>query len=131
MPGVVIGIFMLLHGLVHLWYFTLSRGLVEFQPDMGWTGRSWLFTNLLGDAATRALASVLYVVATGGFVSASIGILSQQAWWRPVTLIAAIFSTIVIILFWDGSLQMPVQKGLLGVLINSVILVALLLLRAR
>lgn len=127
MSRVVIGVFILLHGLVHLWYFTLSRGLVEFQPEMGWTGRSWLFTDLWGDAPTRALASLLHVVAAVGFAAASIGILGQQAWWRPVTMLAAIFSTIVIILFWDGNMQMPVQKGLLGVLINIVILGALLL----
>lgn len=48
MLRISIGIFMLLHGLVHLWYFVMSRGLVELKPEMGWSGKSWLLTNLLG-----------------------------------------------------------------------------------
>ena len=55
----VISLFIVLHGLVHLWYFTLSQRLVEFKPEMGWSGRSWIFTNFLGDnnplAGQRAL----------------------------------------------------------------------------
>jgi len=42
--NILIGIFILLHGLVHMWYVTLSQGWVEFQANMGWTGKSWLLT---------------------------------------------------------------------------------------
>jgi hypothetical protein len=48
----LIGIFIVLHGLVHLWYVVLSQGLVEFEPEMGWTGESWLLSRLLGESAT-------------------------------------------------------------------------------
>ncbi len=125
MLRIALGLFIVLHGLVHLWYFTLSRGLVAFQPEMGWTGRSWLLSGLLGEAATRSLASVLYVVATAGLVAGGAGVLLQQGWWRPVVTGAAAFSAVVIVLFWDGSTAMLVQKGLLGLLINVAILVAL------
>jgi len=30
--------FLILHGLVHLWYLVLAFRLVEYKPDMGWTG---------------------------------------------------------------------------------------------
>lgn len=123
---ILTGLIIVLHGLVHLWYFTLSRKLVEFQPEMGWTGDSWIFTNLIGDAATRSLASVLYVLAALGLVAGGTGIFIQQDWWRPVLIGSAIFSSAVIILFWDGSTEMLVQKGMLGFLINLVILTALL-----
>jgi hypothetical protein len=126
MSGTLVGILIVLHGLVHLWYFTLSRGLIEFQPEMGWTGRSWLFSNFLGNATTRALASVLYLLATAGFVAGGIGIIGQQVWWQTVVVGSAMFSTAIILLFWDGNTQMMVQKGLLGLLINIAILVALL-----
>ena len=46
MLRLVIGLFIVLHGLVHLWYFTLSQRLVEFKPQMGWSGRSWVFTKI-------------------------------------------------------------------------------------
>jgi hypothetical protein len=67
------GIFVMLHGLVHLWYVTLSRGLVEFRPEMGSTGQSWLFIPLLGDAATRWLATIVYALATFSFAAGGIG----------------------------------------------------------
>lgn len=120
------GLFIVLHGLVHMWYFTLSQGLVEFQAEMGWTGQSWFFTNTIGAVTTRSLASVLYVLATLGFVAGGIGIFIQQNWWRPVLVGSAVLSSAIIILFWDGSTQMLVQKGILGFLINLMILVALL-----
>ena len=47
MLRLLIGFFIVLHGLVHMWYFTLSQRLVEFQPEMGWTGKSWLFSNFV------------------------------------------------------------------------------------
>ncbi|NIV29154.1 MAG: hypothetical protein GWN58_06480 [Anaerolineae bacterium] len=120
------GIFVLLHGLVHLWYVTLSQQWVEFQPEMGWTGESWLFSPLLGDGATRGLATVLYSLATLGFVAGGVGVLARQDWWRPVVIGSAAFSAVIIILFWDGGLPRIVEKGLLGFLINVALLVALL-----
>jgi hypothetical protein len=92
---------------------------------MGWTGNSWVFTNLIGSAATRSLASVLYILATLGFIAGGIGIFVQQTWWRPVLMGSAVFSAAVILLFWDGNTQMLVQKGFLGLLINLAILVIL------
>lgn len=121
-----IGLFIVLHGLVHLWYVTLSQRLVEFQPEMGWSGRSWIFTNFLGDATTRTLASVLYVLATIAFVAGGVGIFARADWWRPMVVGSAIFSSAIILLFWDGSMQQLVEKGLIGLLINVGILVALL-----
>lgn len=127
MLRLLFGIFIVLHGLVHLWYVTLSQRWVEFQPEMGWTGESWLFYPLLGDGATRWLATVLYGMAALGFVAGGIGIFSQQTWWRPVVIGSAALSAAIILLFWDGGWQRIVEKGLIGFLINVSILVALLL----
>jgi hypothetical protein len=84
MLSILIGVFIVLHGLVHVWYVTLSQRLVELQPEMGWSGRSWALSNLLGDATTRSLASVLYVLATILFVTGAIGIFARTGWWRPI-----------------------------------------------
>ncbi|NPV67423.1 MAG: hypothetical protein HPY64_09795 [Anaerolineae bacterium] len=126
MLRIALGAFMVLHGLVHLWPVTLSLGLTEFKPEMGWSGNSWLFTGLLGEPATRALASVAFIVATLVFVLGGVGILVKAGWWRPVLVGAAVISTASLVLFWDGGMQQLVEKGLLGVLINVAILVVLL-----
>ncbi len=129
MVRILLGAFIVLHGLVHMWYFTLSRGLVEFQPEMGWSGRSWIFTNLLGDSATRGLASALYVVASLALAVSGIAVTIRVSWSRPLLAASAIFSSAVILLFWDGRMEMLAQKGLVGLLLNAAILVALILLR--
>lgn len=124
MLNLISGIFVILHGLVHLWYFTLGQRLVPFEPAMGWSGRSWIFTGLIGDTATRAIASVLFILAAAGFVASGIGVIARLDWWQTAIIASALLSAATFILFWDGSLQTPIQKGLLGLIINIVILIA-------
>lgn len=127
---VLFGIFIILHGLVHLWYVVLSRGWVPFQPDMGWTGASWILSGMLGETSLRWLATVLYGLAALGFVLAGIGVLAQTSWWQPVLLAVAGFSSLIILIFWDGGWNLIVQKGLLGLLINLVIILYVLINRS-
>ncbi len=124
----VFGVFCVLHGLVHLLYFGQSRRLFELRPGMVWPDGSWAFSKLLGDGATRWLASVSYVLAALGFVIGGIGVLLGQAWWRPVVVGSAAFSAVMIFLFWDGTMRKLDDQGLIAVLINVAILVAVLIL---
>jgi hypothetical protein len=129
MQNLVISIFVVLHGLVHLFYFALSRGLVELPtPIVGWPERSWVFSNLVDASATRSLASVLYVVATIMFVLSGAGILIRANWWTPMLVGAAVFSSALTILFWDGKMQQMPEKGFVGLLINLVLLAGVYLL---
>jgi hypothetical protein len=126
---IILGVFIVLHGLVHLLYFGQSARYFELQPGMVWPDGSWAFSRLLGDEATRILASISCVLAAIGFVAGGIGILVRQAWWRPVVVGSAAFSAVIIVLFWDGVVQNLDDQGLIGFLINIAILVALLILR--
>lgn len=125
----IIGIFIVLHGLVHLLYFGQSWRLFELQPGLVWPDGSWVFSTLLGHEATRWLASLACVLAAIGFVAGGIGILVGQVWWRPVVVSAAAFSAVIYILFWDGVMQRLADKGGIGLLINLAILAVVLLLR--
>jgi len=126
---IIFGVFIVLHGLVHLLYFGQSARYFELQPGMVWPDGSWAFSRLLGDEATRLLASISCVLAAIGFVTGGTGILVRQNWWRPVVVGSAVFSAVIIVLFWDGVVQNLDDKGLIGLLINLAILVALLVLR--
>jgi hypothetical protein len=129
MLRIIFGVFILLHGLVHLLYVGQSARLFELQPGLVWPDGSWAFSRLFGDEATRTLASILYGLAAIGFVVGGIGIFVRQAWWRPAILVSAAFSAAIIILFWDGGMQRLDDKGGIGLLINLAILAALLVLR--
>jgi hypothetical protein len=129
MLRIIFGVFIVLHGLVHLLYFGQSARYFELQPEMVWPDGSWAFSRFLGDEATRILASISCVLAAIGFVAGGIGIFVRQAWWRPVVVGSAAFSAVIIVLLWDGVVQKLDDKGGIGLLINIAILVALLILR--
>jgi len=129
MIKLLFGIFIILHGLVHLLYFGQSAGYFELSPGLVWPDGAWAFSKLLGNANTRMLANVLLILAALAFVIAGTGMLAKQNWWRPVVLGAAILSSITYFLLWDGGLQRLPDKGLVGILINLGVLALIFVLR--
>jgi hypothetical protein len=127
--ALIVGVFLVLHGLVHLLYFGQGLRLFELQPGMVWPEGSWAFSKLLGDEPTRWLASICCALAAIAFVAGATGTIVSQAWWRPVVLGSAAFSAAIFVLFWDGGMQKLDQKGGVGLLINVAILTAVLALR--
>jgi hypothetical protein len=125
----IIGVFMVLHGLVHLLYVGHSLRLFELRPGMVWPDGSWAFSRLGGDEATRLVAAITYTLAALGFVAGGGAMLLRQAWWRPVIVGSAAFSPVMVFLLWNGKLQQPADQGAIALLINIAILVALLILR--
>jgi hypothetical protein len=115
---VAAAVFLGLHGLVHVWYVVLSQGWVEIEEQMGWNGHSWLLSGVLEQGTILTLGSALYVLVTIGFVVGAIGLALRSAWWDPAVLAASVLSTLVILVLWDGGLDLLVEKGFLGVLIN-------------
>ena len=126
MINILFGIFIVLHGLVHMLYFGQSSRFFELQPGMVWPDGSWAFSRWLGDAGIRNLAGILLVLATLGFVASGVGIFARQGWWRPVIVFTSVFSSVLYLLFWDGGFQHLDNKGGVGILINLALMVALL-----
>jgi hypothetical protein len=125
----IFGALIVLHGLVHLLYFGQSAKYFELKPGMVWPDRSWGFSRLLGDEAARNLASILLLLAAIGLVIAGVGIFVGQAWWRPVVVGVAAYSSVVFILFWNGRMQNLDGQGGIGLLIDMAILFSVLILR--
>jgi hypothetical protein len=123
----LVALFIALHGLVHLLYVAHSQRLIELQPGLAWPDGSWAFSSSLGDETTRLLASIAYLLAAIAFVVSGAALILRQAWWRPLVVGAAVSSSVVIALFWDGKLQQLDNQGLLGLLIDVAILGALFL----
>ncbi|MEJ2739370.1 MAG: hypothetical protein P8105_06040 [Dehalococcoidia bacterium] len=126
MLHIILGIFFILHGLVHLLYAGQSLRMFELQSGMVWPDGSWAFKRLLNEKAVRVLGGALCLLATDGFVIGSILLFLSHAWWRPVIAGSAIFSSVVFILLWDGKMQALHNKGLIGILINLAILIIVL-----
>jgi hypothetical protein len=125
---IIVGVFIVLHGLVHMLYAGQSQRFFELQSGMVWPDGSWAFSKLLGDETTRFLATICCVLAAVGFVAGGAGLLAKQDFWRPVVVGSAAFSSAIIVLFWDGKVRMLDDQGFVGLLINIAILIALLVL---
>ena len=126
MVRIVFGVFLVMHGLVHLLYYGQSARRFELQPGLLWPDGSWAFSKLLGEGATRSLAGILLILVAVGFIAGGIGLFIQQAWWRPVVIGTATFSSALFILLWDGGTRALDQKGGVGLLINLAILALLM-----
>ncbi len=127
--GFIFGVFIVLHGLVHLLYFGQSARYFELKPGMVWPDGSWIFSRLVGDEATRNLASIALITAAVGLVASGIGILVDQIWWQPLVVGATAFSSVVYVFFWNGRTQNLDGQGVVGLFIDFAILVAVLILR--
>jgi hypothetical protein len=126
MGKTLFGIFIVLHGLVHLFYFGQSIRIFELSPDFVWPDGGWAFFKLFGVETNRKLAGILLAAATIPFVIGGIGIFSGQTWWQPVVIGATAFSSVIFVIFWDGNTKMLSEKGFIGILINLALLVMLL-----
>jgi hypothetical protein len=126
---IIFGIFIALHGLVHLLYSGQSLRYFELKPGMTWPDGAWAFSGLLGNETTRKLAGILLIVAAIGLVASGIGTLANQDWWRPAVMGAAALSCIVYVLLWNGKMQDLDGQGVVGLLINAAILAVIFVLQ--
>ena len=129
MISFIIGIFFILHGLVHLLYAAQSLRQFELRPGMLWPDGSWAFSKLLGDNVTRWFGGIACLAAAVGFMAGGLGAILEQAWWQPVVVGAAIFSSVIFVILWDGKRQKLDDHGGVGLLVNLLILAVLLILQ--
>ena len=125
----ITGGFLILHGLVHLLYFGQSWRVFQLQPGLLWPDGSWVFAKLLGNDPTRVVASFFLVVAAIGLAVGGIAILLGQAWWQPLVIGSLIFSSLLYIAMWNGRIERLSDQGVIGLLINLAILIAVLVFR--
>lgn len=123
---IIFVVFIVLHGFVHLLYFGQSARYFELKPGMVWPDGSWAASRLVGDQASRKLASIALIIASIGFAVSGIGILMSQAWWQPTIVAATAFSSVVYFIFWNGKTQNLDGQGIVGVLLNIAILAAVI-----
>lgn len=126
MTIIIFSIFIVLHGLVHMLYFGHIQRYFELQPDMTWPDNSWLLSRFFSQQETRKLAAVLVVLVALIFVGGGFGLMFNQDWWHPMVVEAAALSSLVYLIFWDGTHARLDNQGFVGMLINLALLIALL-----
>lgn len=125
MGTIVLGLFLVPHGLVHGLYAGHCLRFFELRPGLTWPDGAWAFSRRLGDETTRRLAAAALTLAALGLAGAGLGLILGQAWGRPAALGAAAFSSALFLLLWNGRFEKLDQQGALGVLINLALLTML------
>lgn len=125
MGTVFLGLFLVLHGLVHGLYAGHCLRLFELRPGLTWPDGAWSFSWLRGDQTIRRLAAAALALAALGLTGAGLGLVLRQEWGRPAALGAAAFSSALFLLLWNGQFRKLDQQGALGVLINLALLTML------
>ena len=120
------GIFLILHGIVFYLYSGQSARLFELKPGMTWPDGSWVFSKFYDDKITRRIVLISCLLSGTGFVTSGIAILFETDLWQQMVVISVVFSSIIIILLWNGSFQKLTDQGFLGLIINIAIIAVLL-----
>ena len=124
-----VSVFLELHGLIHLLYFAQSARIFELKPGMTWPAGSWALSRVLGDNATRTLASTFCVLVAAGFLMGAVGLLSSQSWWQRPVVASAGVSAVLFILCWNGQLQNIDGQGAVGLFLDALLLISILIFR--
>ena len=97
----LIGIFLIMHGLVHWVYAAPQDKTAEAKPFNVLTER-WLVKKAGLNAMTALkLGVILMILASAGFIFSGIVLLISQSWWAiPATATAGV-SLAFLALFWD------------------------------
>ena len=125
----VAGVFLILHGLVHLLYFGQSQRVFELQPGMAWPDGSWVFGRLLGTDPTRTVASAALLISAVGLIAGGLAIVFGLSWWAAVTVGSLVLSSLLYLAMWNARFEHLDNQGAVGMLINAAVLVAGLIFR--
>lgn len=122
----ILGIFLILHGIVFYLYVGQSARLYELKPGLTWPDDALLIPKILNRRTVRKMGVIFCVIGGTGFIISGVAALFGVEWWQICTIVICIFTSIVIILLWNGSLQKLSEQGLVGLIINLLILLYLM-----
>ncbi len=104
----VAGLFLVAHAVAHASVTVPAMGTGGKQ--LGWTGRSWLLTGVLGEVPVRRFGVALGVIAALGFVGAGLGFLGVDMlaeWWRTLAVSSALISLVFSVLVFPDLMPRP------------------------
>ena len=124
--SIAVGIFIILHALVHAMYVGQALRWFELRDGMVWPVGARFLPSGISDAAVRTLAAITIGITSLAFVAGGVGILVGAGWGGWVTITAAIVVSLLHVLLWNGDRKTAPDQGLYGVIINAVIVVWIL-----
>jgi len=119
----ILAVFLFIHAIGHGQGIVASLGVLNSET---WNARSWLFDSLIGEKASRILATILFTICVLGFLATAfsfLGIGIPHEAWRTIAIVFAIPSVISLIAYWNAFAMFFNKIGAIGV--NTWILIIL------
>jgi hypothetical protein len=106
----IAGIFLILHGLVHVGLAVGPRPEdAEKKPFRFFTSGSWLLSRLKArPSVVRALGIFMVSLAAGAFVVSGICLLAANSIWSTAAVVGALVSLALLALYWHAYLPIGV-----------------------
>ena len=123
MVKIIFGIFLILHGLVHLLYFGQGMRLFEL-PGLAWPDAVVGVHQAVGAGLRQDGGRYCLYRCSCHICDCRHRLLRGCILVAVANLIAVVFSTLIWILFWDGTLHNLSGQGLYAILINIGIFLA-------
>ena len=119
-----VAIFFILHGLVHA-ILAMSPSPGASEPVFAtFFSSSWLLSRLgVSKRSSSVLAIILAALAAIGFVAAGLALLEILVpfdWWPILTLVSAVISLLLLVIYWS-------RYMIVGIVIDLAVLAALVL----
>lgn len=118
MATTIFGIFIILHGLVHGLYAGQALRWFELRPGMAWPDHSRPLGRLFNANILRGLAGAGLIITLLGFGFSGVTCLLGVSYWYHSLIAASAISTLIFLIFWDGTHKRLDDQGGIGILIN-------------
>ncbi len=116
MIKIIAAIFLILHGLIHLFGFLVPWGIME-TDDFQYKTTILAGKVDLGPTGIR-IVGILWFVGAIGFVIAGIGLWMVTPWWFTLLVAVTLYSLVLCILGWpDSQFGVYINLVILGVLL--------------
>ena len=118
-----LGIYLILHGLIHTTLLTYSYDDVR-KSNVGWNGNSWLLSRFLERTPVEIIGKGLFIIVLIGFTFSGFAVIGTPVisdYTTILILLSASISTLGYILFIDGFTPTP-YEWLLGLSIDIVLI---------
>ena len=119
----IVGVFLILHGLVHILYGVQALKVWELTPGLKWPGDSWIFWKIASKKVIEIFASVFCFSASSLFIYSGIFHFATNDFPTKLLWLTCIISTVMFIVFWNGKIRKLDHQGFYGIVINAAIFV--------
>jgi len=122
----IIGLFILFHALVHVFYGLQSIKVIELKPVFTWPDDSWLFKDKMDKKTAGIMIACFCFIAAAGFFFSGIWYLAAKSFLQPVLFIMLVLSSVIYLACWDGRFKKVDTQGFYGILINIALYVGMI-----